>query len=134
MKWIGFLSVAGLVLVLQSCLCESELCKAGGLSIPVGGGASAPARPLAPPVNYAQDYDPERYEIHGAVTAADCKRMEARFKREGRRVRLIHAQPNPSNLKGGVLKYRCIFDGPDAEPVQPVFEDTRFPQSEYTYP
>jgi|SRR5579885_1391286 len=53
-------------------------------------------------------------EQHGAVKRSDCQRIAARFKRAGRRVRLVDVQPNHLG-SGGVLEYICIFEGEDAE-------------------
>jgi hypothetical protein len=88
---------------------------------------------MVPPVNYEQDPYAE-YEQHGAVNQDDCRRMEERFQREGRRVRLVNAVPNPFNGGGGVLGWLCLFDGEDAHPEATPFEDDRFPKSESDFP
>lgn len=74
--------------------------------------------------DYVGDYDPTVYELHGAVTEADCWRMLQRFRAEGRRLDLIDTVR--TNNKGAVLKYQCVFDGEDANPVDPPFEDRRY--------
>jgi len=55
-------------------------------------------------------------EIHGAVEPSNCRKMEERFKREGRRVRLTGIKPNPYGSGGFSLRFVCIFEGPDATP------------------
>ncbi|MBD2073927.1 hypothetical protein H6F86_08495 [Phormidium sp. FACHB-592] len=54
-------------------------------------------------------------EIHGAVNRSDCNQIAARFKRAGRRVKLVRTLPNDVGV-GGVLKWKCIFEGEDAIP------------------
>ncbi|NER85216.1 MAG: hypothetical protein F6K42_38080, partial [Leptolyngbya sp. SIO1D8] len=74
--------------------------------------------------NVAEEYDPTAYELHGAVTEADCWKMLSRFQTQGRRVNLVAVVR--TNNKGAVLKYQCVFDGEDANPVEPPFEDRRY--------
>lgn len=59
--------------------------------------------------------EPGKREQHGAVKRNNCTDMARRFKAEGRDVKLKAIERN--NLgTGGVLKWICVFDGPDAEP------------------
>ncbi len=53
-------------------------------------------------------------EEHGAATRQGCAAMAARFKKAGRKVRLVDIQPLPG--LGTILKFKCIFEGEDAEP------------------
>ena len=56
-------------------------------------------------------------EQHGSVDRAGCERMLARFRREGRRVRLADIQENNLAPKGmRTLNYICIFEGEDSTP------------------
>lgn len=73
---------------------------------------------------FTGDYDPTVYELHGAVTEADCWKMLKRFRGQGRRINLVDAVR--TNNKGAILKYQCVFDGEDANPVDPPFEDRRY--------
>ncbi|KAM3112781.1 hypothetical protein [Phormidesmis sp. 146-33] len=61
-------------------------------------------------------------ETHGVVSRQNCYDMEAKFKRQGRRVTLkrVEQSTNP----GAVLQYICIFEGEDAE--QGYFEEKRY--------
>lgn len=52
-------------------------------------------------------------ELHGATSASGCYKMAERFKREGRRVKLVRIKPNTSD---GILTTVCIFEGEDADP------------------
>lgn len=54
-----------------------------------------------------------KVEIHGATTAAGCDRMAARFKRYGRRVKLVKKVRLDT---GGILQWACHFEGEDATP------------------
>ena len=56
-------------------------------------------------------------EQHGSVDRAGCERMLQRFRREGRRIRLVDIQENNLAPKGmRTLEYVCIFEGEDATP------------------
>ena len=135
LKFVKWFLIGGTLALASSCLCESELCRVGGGGVAIGGGASAPSQPMAPPVNYSQsEEDYSSYEQHGAVSPDDCLKMLKRFQLEGRSVRFVKAVKNPYNKGGGVLEYMCLFDGDDAGPEATPFEDDRLPQSEYVYP
>lgn len=73
---------------------------------------------------YAGEYDPTVYELHGAVTEADCWKMLERFRSEGRRIDLVDTVR--TNNRGAALRYQCVFDGQDTNPVDPPFEDRRY--------
>ena len=139
MKLLQGLVVAAAIASVPACVCNSDLCPAGG-GIPIGGGGSsaAPSRPLFPPINMAQEpQEPDElqeYEVHGAVNPEACKRMYQRFLNEGRKVRLARIAPNPFNKSGGVLRFICMFDGEDADPEATPFEDTRFPKDDSAFP
>jgi hypothetical protein len=55
-----------------------------------------------------------KQERHGAVRASDCNKMAERFRRAGRRVRLVRVIPNDVGV-GGVLRVVCLFEGEDAQ-------------------
>lgn len=136
-RWVGSrlcrrgakLALIVATLGLTGFFCDSEMCGNGGCSLP----AAPPAAPAAPPiaagaVNFAHGelnkYPADRFELHGAASFPDCKRMAQRFKDEGRKVRLIRALPLDGD---GPLKYMCIFDGEDVD--NGVFEDNRYNSS-----
>ena len=132
-------ALAGIGMVLGACE-PSELRpvpalpSGGSQPAPRAPAPAAPSEPLAPPVMLSSQHDPSQYEIHGAVTAADCYQMLQRFHQEGRRVWLKAVERNPANQGGGVLEWMCVFDGEDASPTATPFEDNRFPSGEYDYP
>jgi hypothetical protein len=111
---------------------------------PIGGGGGSynppvarqvpAARPTPPGAFYTPDdnflyYNEEGQEVHGAVSRADCYEMERKFRRQGRRLKLVDVQKNKYNLKGGVLRYLCIFEGDEA--VDNWFDDNRQQQENY---
>ena len=56
-------------------------------------------------------------EQHGSVDRAGCERMLARFRREGRRIRLVDVQENNLAPRGmRTLNYICFFEGEDSTP------------------
>lgn len=60
-----------------------------------------------------EDYNiPGSMEVHAAVSRDDCRKMEATFKRQGRRVKLVQARRVRNAARdGGVFEYLCIFEG-----------------------
>jgi hypothetical protein len=51
--------------------------------------------------------------------------MAERFRREGRRIRLVEARRVRNAARdGGVIQYLCIFEGPDAEAG--YYNDSRY--------
>ena len=103
--------------------CEpNELNPAGG--IPFSGSnsgsytAPAPAKNLAP----IQASPSPVQETHGAVSQQTCYEMEAKFQRDGRRIRLVDTRR--STNPGAVLRWICIFEGEDAD--QGYFEEKRY--------
>lgn len=62
------------------------------------------------------DYNvPGSMEIHAAADEEGCRRMEARFQRAGRKVKLVAARRVRNAAKdGGVMQYQCIFEGEGA--------------------
>lgn len=52
-------------------------------------------------------------ELHGAVNESDCYKMEQKFQRQGRRIRLVETKR--SNNPGAVLRWMCVFQGEDAQ-------------------
>jgi len=75
----------------------------------IGGSAAVRPAPVAQPNLTGTAGAMMAREVHGAVHAEDCYTMEARFKREGRAVKLVRVMPNDIGV-GGVLKWKCIFD------------------------
>ncbi|MBD0268562.1 MAG: hypothetical protein ICV77_09740 [Cyanobacteria bacterium Co-bin8] len=117
--------------LLTGTVCSSDLCGPTRCALPPAPPVAAPAAPAAPPVTAASSgssdyseldkYPPDQYELHGAVSAADCERMALRFQNERRQVRLIRSMPNPGK---GPLTYLCIFEGPEVN--NDIFRDTRY--------
>jgi hypothetical protein len=102
-----------------------------------GGSYSAPAKsapqqvpvkplPITPTGEQAIEASPSpspiAQETHGAVSQQKCRDMAAKFKQQGRRIKLVDIQR--STNPGAVLQYICIFEGEDAQ--QGYFEDTRY--------
>ena len=91
---------------------------------PVGGGnsgsytAPAPAKNLAP----IQASPSPVQETHGAVSQQTCYEMEAKFQRDGRRIRLMDTRRSTS--PGAILRWICVFEGEDAD--QGYFEEKRY--------
>jgi len=54
-------------------------------------------------------------EQHGAASEGSCYKMAQRFQRAGRRVKLVRTERNNLGV-GGVLTWKCIFEGEDAQP------------------
>lgn len=127
----------GLLFVLCSCVPNPD-----GAAIPIiplggsGGTTIRPAEPRAPSVlNSNSELPSERYEQHGAVDEASCYQMEARFRKEGRKVTLAKIVKNHFNKSGGVLEVMCLFTGEDAEIEPTVYEDYRYnSRDEYNHP
>lgn len=69
-------------------------------------------------------YEGKGREVHGAVSPKDCLKMLSRYRKEGRRLDLKRIVRNPFGSGGFALKYICIFEGPDADPV--YYRDTRY--------
>lgn len=91
----------------------------GGAGAAVGGGAAVAGAGVgvgagAIVAAAAEPVEEGEIEQHGAVTPQDCRNLLKRFKADGRDVDLVEIQPNPYGT-GGVLKYLCIFAGPDAQ-------------------
>lgn len=78
-----------------------------------GGGGSAPAPAQAPAQTRPNVPGTAGVmairEQHGAVNQSNCYDMEARFKREGRNVRLVEVKPNDLGV-GGVFAWICVFE------------------------
>jgi hypothetical protein len=109
---------------LTGCLSESsELAPAGA---GVGGAAITQAAPQAttPPMvpYFAIENQPGKSEQHAVAKRENCSQMEARFKAQGRKIRLkkIRLNENP----GATLPYICEFEGEDA--ADDTFEDYRY--------
>jgi hypothetical protein len=101
---------------------------------PVSAGAGGVSQqPMALPAEVYTSENvniPEVIEKHGVVNFNDCKRMEARFKQAGRKIRLTDVKPNLN--RGATLFWICWFKGEDAQ--EGYFEDTRYNSSqEYDY-
>lgn len=96
----------------------------GGVSR--GGDIRLPRVPetVIPPVFRAQAVKVQ--EQHGAADADSCYQMQARFKKEGRDVKLVEIAANPYNKGGGALEFMCIFEGPDAVKGGETYEDYRY--------
>lgn len=88
----------------------------GGGNAPAQPAQPAPAQPAPAEPNYTgtggamlqQSSQPQR-EIHGAVNSSDCQRMLERFRRDGRRLRLVNVRRNDIGV-GGVLAWICEFE------------------------
>jgi hypothetical protein len=138
---IKYLSLGLLLIPLYSCVPNPD-----GQAIPLipfpagsgGGGVSfpaAPAEPMVPPIYLSEDIPSGKYEQHGAVSANDCARMEKRFQKEGRKVKLAKVIKNHLNGGGGVLVVLCLFEGEDANIETDVFQDYRYNSPDETaYP
>lgn len=83
---------------------------AAGVTAAGAGGVALAQQQL----NATEEQEGKR-EVHGAVNAPDCQVMEARFKKEGRRVKLTEVRKNTVGV-GGELAWECIFEGEDASP------------------
>lgn len=151
----GFLIVGALAgISLSSCALDPAFSDAHGagfrLPPPPPTAPAAPVAPTAPaapvvplPIGDTRSpgdgdrseldkYPADRYELHGVVSRPDCQKMEFRFQAWGRKIRLIKTTANPSK---GILRWVCIFDGEDANPVENPFDDHRYnSKSEYEYP
>lgn len=68
----------------------------------------------------SQQLPPERQgvrEVHGSVDREGCRRMEKRFRAEGRNVRLVDIVDNYlANPGQRNFNYMCIFEGSGSEP------------------
>lgn len=138
-----YLLLSLLLFPLYGCVPDSEI-PLPIFSLPSGsGGYSAPARapsmpagePIAPPVYLSEFDSSKKQEQHGSVNADGCYQMEARFKKEGRKVKLVQVTSNPLNQGGGVLEFMCVFQGEDAVTDGSTFEDYRYnSRDEYQYP
>ena len=91
-----------------------------------GGGAAVvrPAPPKAQPHLTGTGIMMVR-EQHGAVNPSNCYDIEARFKRAGRRVRLVEIRPNAS-VSGGVLAWICEFEDDGSDEADSGFYQPRY--------
>jgi hypothetical protein len=99
-----------------------------GYGYPTGSYAPQPsdAPPAQPADRMYTQPQPDDYtvpgvrEVHYATSREHCLSMLNDFKRIGRRLRLTRTQPS----QDPVLKYKCVFEGPDA--VDDYFADPRY--------
>jgi hypothetical protein len=90
-----------------------------------GGAAVRPAPPAAQPNLTGTAGAMMAREVHGAVHAEDCYTMEARFKREGRAVKLVRVMRNDIGV-GGVLQWKCIFDDQNTGEADSGYYEPRY--------
>jgi hypothetical protein len=119
-----------------------------------GGGRGAPMAPVPPPVvdgygNPAPELQQEQYpetlrdsvmewnaseetrEWHAAASRRDCDRIEQALKDQGLDIYLADRQPTGDPN----LPWACIFEGKDADPNAPRFQDRRYEnRDESQYP
>jgi hypothetical protein len=117
------------------------------------GGRGAPMAPVPPPVidgygnpapelqgQYqetptdqvmAWNASDETREWHGAVSRSDCDRIEKALQNKGLDIYLADRQPTGDPN----LPWACIFEGNDADPSAPRFQDRRYEnRDESQYP
>lgn len=91
-----------------------------------GSGGNAGSYPANPPASRTlaplQSESSPAQETHGVVNQQNCYDMEARFQRQGRRVRLVETRRSANS--GAILRWICIFEGEDAD--QGYFEEKRY--------
>lgn len=79
-----------------------------------GGNAEPPPSNPSPfPIPYPITAQETKREQHAVTKRELCEEMERRFRQQGRQVELVEIQ---RILGNDILRWNCVFEGPDADP------------------
>jgi len=119
MNWIGWtMIVYSLVLFTQPAIAMERVIRDWQRDQPRQRQQAAPQEVRSQPVYN----EPGAQELHGATSRENCNTMAERFKREGRKLKLVRV--DKSTNPGATLQYICVFQGEGA--TTGYFDEKRY--------